>query len=87
MSKKNRPKKPKLTISAAGWSWLATNAGTDGWDRILDLREISLEAVFAFVKSRMTPEDYRQFEELNLPLMAIVGAWGLGLTACRGLVP
>jgi hypothetical protein len=65
LSKKNRPK--KLTISAEGWSWLAQNTGPEGWDRILDLREISLEAVFAFVKSRMAPADYRQFEELNLP--------------------
>ena len=64
MSKKHR-KKPKL--SPAGWSWLAQNVGTDGWDRILDLREISLEAVFAFVKSQLAPEHYRQFEELNLP--------------------
>jgi hypothetical protein len=66
MSKKNRTKKAKLTISAEAWSWLAQNVGED-WPRVLDLRAISLEAVYSFVKARTSVETYKQFEELSLP--------------------
>ncbi len=67
MSKnRNRTKKPKPTITAEGWSWVAAHTGAD-WPRILDLRQISIEAVFAFVKDRMSAEGYAAFEELNLP--------------------
>ena len=66
MSKKNRTKKPKLTITAEGWSWLAQNTGDD-WPRLLDLKGISIEAVYSFVKARTTPEAFKAFEELNLP--------------------
>jgi hypothetical protein len=65
VSKKSKSKKPKLTISSEGWSWLAANTGDD-WNRILDLRGIGSEAVYSFIKSRTSPDSYKQFEELNM---------------------
>ncbi len=65
MSKKNRTNKP-LKITSEGWSWLAQNTGDD-WPRLLDLKDISIEAVYSFVKARATSTAYKAFEELNLP--------------------
>jgi hypothetical protein len=66
MSKKNRNKKPKPTISADAWSFLAQTADSENWQRLLDLKNISVEAVLAFAQSRMALETYKHFEELSM---------------------
>ncbi len=65
MSRKNR--KPKPAFLPTAYAWLAEHCSDTQWNRILDLREISLDAVLAYLKNITDAETFARFEEANLP--------------------
>lgn len=65
VSKRNR--KAKATLRAEAYSWLAQYCTDTQWNRILDLREISLEAVLDYIKTSTDSQTFEQFEAVNLP--------------------
>ena len=68
MSRKNRKPKPtKPALLPTAYAWLAEHCSETQWNRILDLREISLEAVLAYLKNCTDKETFARFEEANLP--------------------
>lgn len=64
MSKNRKANKPFLRPAAL--SLLAQRCGESEWDRILDLREISLEALLDYVKAIAPPDFYQQFLETQM---------------------
>lgn len=63
MSKRNR----KPTLLPTAYAWLAQHCSDTQWSRILDLREISVDAVLCYLRTITDAETFARFEEANLP--------------------
>jgi hypothetical protein len=64
MSENRKANKPLLRPAAL--SLLAQRCGESEWQRILDLREISLEATLEYIKAIAPPDFYQQFLEAQM---------------------
>jgi hypothetical protein len=64
MSKSRKASKPLLRPAAL--SLLAQRCGEGEWRRVLDLREISVEATLDYIKAIAPPEFYQQFLEAQM---------------------
>src|SRR5579859_3370769 len=62
---KHRKAKPKLRAEAL--AWLARHSGDTEWQRILDLHRLSIDALFAYVRSASDDASYQQFMDLVEP--------------------
>jgi len=62
---KNRKAKPTLKPEAL--AWLARHSGDTEWQRILDLHRLSIDALFAYVRSASDDASYQQFMDLVEP--------------------
>jgi hypothetical protein len=58
------------TLTPEALAWLAGRLPMDSWQRVLDLRGISLDAVFAYVRNIADEENYQEFLDLNYPEVA-----------------
>jgi hypothetical protein len=65
MSSRQRKQKPALRDE--GWSFLAQVCSDQQWQRCLDLSGVSIGALMDYVKTLASPQNFKAFEEANLP--------------------
>jgi len=63
----SKHRKAKPTLKPEALAWLARHSGDTEWQRILDLHRLSIDALFAYVRSASDDASYQQFMDLVEP--------------------
>ena len=63
----SKHRKAKPTLKPEALAWLARHSGDTEWQRILDLHRLSIDALFAYVRSASDDASYQEFMDLVEP--------------------